>query len=133
VQMAVSRTREYSADRRGAEITGNPLWLASALTKIAAAAKKIPNYRAERFPASAHLFIINPLFGLGADSLFSTHPATENRVAALEEMAQEFAGQEPLADEIREPVADERPAPAPEPPAANPWGRNAAPKKGPWA
>ncbi len=131
VQMAVSRTREYSADRRGAEITGNPLWLASALKKIAAAAKQIPNYRAERFPASAHMFIINPLFGLGADSLFSTHPATENRVAALEEMAQEFAGQEPLADEIREPVAD---APvAPEPPAPNPWGRNAAPKKGPWA
>ncbi len=131
VQMAVSRTREYSADRRGAEITGNPLWLASALKKIAAAAKQIPNYRAERFPASAHMFIINPLFGLGADSLFSTHPATENRVAALEEMAREFAGQEPLADEIREPVAD---APvAPEPPAPNPWGRNAAPKKGPWA
>ena len=133
VQMAVSRTREYSADRRGAEITGNPLWLASALTKIAAAAKQIPNYRAERFPASAHMFIINPLFGLGADSLFSTHPATESRVAALEEMAQEFAAQEPLAEEAREPVADARPGPAPEPPAPNPWGRNAAPKKGPWA
>jgi heat shock protein HtpX len=131
VQMAVSRTREYSADRRGAEITGNPLWLASALKKIAAAAKQIPNYRAERFPASAHMFIINPLFGLGADSLFSTHPATESRVAALEEMAQEFAGREPLADEIREPVSDLQPAP--EPPAPNPWGRNAAPKKGPWA
>ena len=133
VQMAVSRTREYSADRRGAEITGNPLWLASALKKIAAAAKQIPNYRAERFPASAHMFIINPLFGLGADSLFSTHPATENRVAALEEMAREFAGQEPLADVIDEPVADAMPEPAPEPSAPNPWGRNAAPEKGPWA
>ena len=131
VQMAVSRTREYSADRRGAEITGNPLWLASALTKIAAAAKQIPNYRAERFPAAAHMFIINPLFGLGADSLFSTHPATESRVAALEEMAREFAGKEPLADDISEPVADA--LPAPEPQAPNPWGRNAAPKKGPWA
>jgi heat shock protein HtpX len=133
VQMAVSRTREYSADRRGAEITGNPLWLASALKKIAAAAKQIPNYRAERFPASAHMFIINPLSGLGADSLFSTHPATENRIAALEEMAQEFAGQGPLADDIRTPVADAPSAPAPGPPAPNPWGRNAAPKKGPWA
>ena len=133
VQMAVSRTREYSADRRGAEITGNPLWLASALKKIAAAAKQIPNYRAERFPASAHMFIINPLFGLGADSLFSTHPATENRVAALEEMAREFAGREPVADEIHTPAADARPEPAPEPPAPNPWGRNAAPKKGRWA
>jgi heat shock protein HtpX len=126
VQMAVSRTREYSADRRGAEITGNPLWLSSALTKIAAAAKQIPNYRAERFPASAHMFIINPLSGRGADSLFSTHPATENRVAALEEMAREFAAQEPLADDIRTPVVDA-------PPARNPWGRNAATKKGPWA
>lgn len=133
VQMAVSRTREYSADRRGAEITGNPLWLASALKKIAAAAKQIPNYRAERFPASAHMFIINPLFGLGADSLFSTHPATESRVAALEEMAQELTGQEPPADVIRERVTDTKPEPAPEPPAPNPWGRNAAPKKGPWA
>jgi heat shock protein HtpX len=133
VQMAVSRTREYSADRRGAEITGNPLWLASALKKIAAAAKQIPNYRAERFPASAHMFIINPLSGLGADSLFSTHPATENRIAALEEMAQEFAGQGPLADDVRTPVADAPPAPEPEPPAPNPWGRNAAPKKGRWA
>ena len=133
VQMAVSRTREYSADRRGAEITGNPLWLAAALKIIAAAVKQIPNYRAERFPASAHMFIINPLFGLGADSLFSTHPATENRVAALEEMASEFAGQDPLADEVRESVSDSLPEAAPMPPEPNPWGRNAAPKKGPWA
>ena len=131
VQMAVSRTREYSADRRGAEITGNPLWLASALKKIAAAAKQIPNYRAERFPASAHMFIINPLSGLGADSLFSTHPATEDRVAALEEMAREFAGRESLPEAVDAPVIE---APAkPEPAAPNPWGRNAAPKKGPWA
>ena len=138
VQMAVSRTREYSADRRGAEITGNPLWLASALKKIAAAAKQIPNYRAERFPATAHMFIINPLFGLGADSLFSTHPATENRVAALEEMAAEFTAHnqepKPEAEPVREtePVAPP-PQPVPTPRAPGPWGRNATPKKGPWA
>ena len=109
-----------------------------ALTKIAAAAKKIPNYRAERFPASAHMFIINPLFGLGADSLFSTHPATENRVAALEEMAGEFASIDMAdsapqeAEETQTPEPSE-PAAAPLPAAPGPWGRNAAPKKGPWA
>ena len=87
VQMAISRTREYSADRRGAEIVGHPLWLASALRRIAVAAGRIPNMAAERAPATAHLFIINPLNGDRADSLFSTHPSTENRIMALEELA----------------------------------------------
>ena len=87
VQMAISRSREYEADRIGAEICRNPMWLASALGKIATAAKRIPNEAAERNPATAHMFIINPLSGRGADSLFSTHPATENRIAALREMA----------------------------------------------
>ncbi len=87
VQMAISRTREYSADRRGAEICGNPLWLASALGKIARSASHVPNYDAERNPATAHMFIINPLTGAGVDNLFSTHPNTENRIAALQEMA----------------------------------------------
>ncbi|WP_431320869.1 zinc metalloprotease HtpX [Rhizobium sp. YTU87027] len=87
VQMAISRTREYSADRRGAEICGNPLWLASALGKIARSASHVPNYDAERNPATAHMFIINPLTGAGMDNLFSTHPNTENRIAALQEMA----------------------------------------------
>ncbi|RDJ09798.1 zinc metalloprotease HtpX [Rhizobium grahamii] len=87
VQMAISRTREYSADRRGAEICGNPLWLASALGKIARGASQVPNYDAERNPATAHMFIINPLTGAGMDNLFSTHPNTENRIAALQEMA----------------------------------------------
>jgi heat shock protein HtpX len=87
VQMAISRTREYSADRRGAEICGNPLWLASALAKIARSASHVPNYDAERNPATAHMFIINPLTGAGMDNLFSTHPNTENRIAALQEMA----------------------------------------------
>jgi len=87
VQMAISRTREYSADHRGAEICGNPLWLASALGKIARGASQVPNYDAERNPATAHMFIINPLTGAGMDNLFSTHPNTENRIAALQEMA----------------------------------------------
>ncbi|MEJ8574870.1 zinc metalloprotease HtpX [Microbaculum marinum] len=87
VQMAISRSREYEADRIGAEICGQPLWLASALGKIAGAAKRIPNQAAERNPATAHMFIINPLHGERMDSLFSTHPATENRVARLREMA----------------------------------------------
>lgn len=88
VQMAISRTREYSADRRGAEICGNPLWLASALGKIARGAAHVPNEDAESNPATAHMFIINPLSGERMDNLFSTHPNTENRVAALQEMAQ---------------------------------------------
>ena len=68
----------------GAEITGRPLWLASALAKIARGAEAIRNPDAERNPATAHLFIINPLSGERMDSLFSTHPATENRIAALQ-------------------------------------------------
>ncbi|MDP9137773.1 MAG: zinc metalloprotease HtpX [Pseudomonadota bacterium] len=89
VQMAISRTREYAADRLGAEICGEPRWLASALAKIARAVRAIPNETAEAHPASAHLFIINPLTGSGVDNLFSTHPATENRIAALEALAAE--------------------------------------------
>lgn len=70
VQMAISRTREYSADRRGAEICGNPLWLASALQKISGMAQQIHNDDAERNPATAHMFIINPLSGERMDNLF---------------------------------------------------------------
>lgn len=83
VQMAISRSREYEADRVGAEIAGDPNALASALQKIDAHARRIHNPVAERNPASGQLFIINPLAGKGADSLFSTHPATANRVKAL--------------------------------------------------
>lgn len=91
VQMAISRTREYSADRRGAEICGNPMWLASALQKIAGAARRIHNDDAERNPATAHMFIINPLSGERMDNLFSTHPNTENRIAALHAMSRQYA------------------------------------------
>jgi heat shock protein HtpX len=92
IQMAVSRSREYVADRMGAEICGNPLWLASSLAKLEAGAAHIPNPDAERYPATAHMFIVNPLSGLGMDNLFSTHPATENRIAALQELAQAMGG-----------------------------------------
>ncbi|MGO1076966.1 zinc metalloprotease HtpX [Inquilinus sp. CA228] len=87
VQMAISRSREYEADRVGAEICGRPLWLASALEKIEAFSKRIDYGAAERNPATAHMFIINPLHAHAVDSLFSTHPKTANRVAALQRMA----------------------------------------------
>ena len=86
VQMAISRAREYEADRIGAEIAGEPIWLASALEKIERAARRTINPAAERNPATAHIFIINPLNGQGADNLFSTHPSTANRIAKLREM-----------------------------------------------
>lgn len=92
VQMAISRTREYEADRVGAEICGDPRWLAGALEKIEAHAHQSVNMIAERNPATAHLFIANPLSGRGADSLFSTHPATRNRVARLMEMVRTGLG-----------------------------------------
>jgi heat shock protein HtpX len=153
VQMAVSRTREYEADRRGAEICGNPLWLASALNKIARGAEQIPNEDAERNPAMAHLFIINPLHGERMDNLFSTHPSTENRIAALQEMARSMGGASqagrrqasPPPIQTEEPPAGPwgkrtEPAPPAEPeqPKPNPWGRNpTGPRnvrsKGPWS
>jgi heat shock protein HtpX len=88
IQMALSRSREYAADHDGAEIVQRPLWLASALQKIDRAAHEIQNDQAEAHPASAPLYIVNPLSGRGMDNLFSTHPNTENRVAALVEQAQ---------------------------------------------
>lgn len=109
VQMAISRAREYEADRVGAEIAGDPHALASALQKIEAYAKRIHNPTAERNPASGQLFIINPLAGKGADNLFSTHPATGNRVRALMELGAKM-GMRPRA--IAEPVPP-RPSAAP--------------------
>ena len=90
VQMAISRSREYEADRIGAAICGNPLWLASALQKIQAVARQVQNQDAQRVPAAAHLFIINPLTGTGMDNWFSTHPDTSNRIAELERLAHEW-------------------------------------------
>jgi len=87
VQMAISRTREYEADRIGATISGQPLWLASALERIDAMAHRVDNPTAEHNPATAHMFIINPLHAHAVDSLFATHPSTENRVRRLRAMA----------------------------------------------
>jgi heat shock protein HtpX len=87
VQMAISRTREYAADRAGAEICGHPLWLASALGKLERGAQKIDNPEAENNPATAHMFIVNPLHARSIDGLFTTHPNMQNRIAKLREMA----------------------------------------------
>lgn len=87
VQMAISRGREYEADRMGAEICGHGDWLASALAKISQGAARIPNETAERHPETGHMMIINPLTGKGRDKLFSTHPATQNRIDRLMEMS----------------------------------------------
>ncbi len=84
IQMAISRSREYQADATGAEMCGNPLWLASALKKLEAQAKRVPMAAT---PATAHMFIVNPLRGGGTARLFSTHPPMAERVARLEKMA----------------------------------------------
>jgi heat shock protein HtpX len=94
VQMAISRAREFEADRSGAILSGRPLWLASALQRIESAAEVIENPEAEANPATAHMFIINPLHGGGLSSLFASHPSTEERIARLRAMAADM-GQAP--------------------------------------
>jgi heat shock protein HtpX len=120
VQMAISRTREYAADRLGAQIAGRPEWLASALSRLEQAARAVPNDVAERNPATAHLFIVNPLSGARMDNLFATHPATENRIAALVELSREMGGGGYASPRS----APTRPAPR------GPWG--GARRGGPW-
>lgn len=131
VQMAISRGREYEADRVGAEIAGDPQALASALQKIEAYAKRIHNPTAERNPASGQLFIINPLAGRGADNLFSTHPATGNRVRALLELGAKMGMQPRVTQPAPEPTqprpvagftASTTGVPATPPPSRGPWG-----------
>ena len=95
VQMAISRTREYEADRIGAEICGRPLWLASALQKLEQSAQAIDYPQAENNPATAHMFIVNPLHARAVDQLFSTHPNTANRIARLREMAGQSSSPQP--------------------------------------
>jgi heat shock protein HtpX len=111
VQMAISRTREYGADRGGAEISGQPLALASALAKISGAAHRIENRTAEANPATAHMFIINPLNGQRMDGLFSTHPDPRNRIEALTKMAQQMGAVQS---------------------APGPWSAAASERAGPW-
>jgi heat shock protein HtpX len=111
VQMAISRAREYEADRIGADIGGEPDALARALQKIEGFARQRPNEDAERNPAMAHLFIINPLHGQGADNLFSTHPSTKNRIAQLAAMAQRMGRVQNASN------------------SAGPWGSR---RRGPW-
>jgi heat shock protein HtpX len=112
VQMAISRTREYGADRGGAEISGKPMALASALAKISGAAHRIENPSAEANPATAHMFIINPLSGQRMDGLFSTHPDPRNRIEALQRIAQEMGAAAPRR--------------------AGPWGEAPSRPAGPW-
>ncbi len=90
VQLAISRTREFAADEAGARISGKPLALASALRRLERAAQAVPNPHAEHNPASAHLFIVNPLSGRQMAALFRTHPETEERIARLEALAAEM-------------------------------------------
>ncbi|WP_237216890.1 zinc metalloprotease HtpX [Falsiroseomonas oryziterrae] len=124
VQMAVSRQREYEADRAAAEITGDPQGLASALLRLEDYKQGRVNEAAEANPASAHLFIINPLSGLRMDGLFSTHPATANRVAALEELASRM-GPPDTGPRIPRPgprVGGTQPGPWSATGRRNPWG-----------
>lgn len=142
VQMAISRTREYSADRLGAQICGRPLWLASALEKIAAASRRIPNLLAEANPASAHMFIVNPLGQHARDSLFSTHPNPANRIEALRQMDRDFAPapEEPLQETGNRADAGSRndSTSVNPPPAPRRWGRGGESqprgksREGPW-
>ncbi len=131
VQMAISRTREYAADRMGAQISGDPKALASALEKISKMAHSVENTPAERNPATAHMFIINPLSGKRMDKLFSTHPNTENRIAALLNMTpgHNLGHAVPAAPSTATPQA----AHASEP---GPWtkaGSRTTRQKGPWS
>ena len=121
VQMAISRGREYEADRMGAEICGQPQWLASALAKLHAGTQQIHNEAAERNPATAHMYIANPLaLAGGMSSLFSTHPPMEERIARLQAIAsQSYAQPRPQASSA---------------PGRGPWGNAApqTPRRGPW-
>ena len=115
VQMAISRTREYGADAAGAEISGNPRALASALAKISGQAERIPNPVAERNPAAAQLYIVPA----HVSELFSTHPATEKRIAALQDIAMDM-GAPQMEAPARSSALSAAPSPASRPSTAVP-------------
>lgn len=126
VQTAISRSREYEADRGGAMLCGNPLWLASALARLDAGVHQVPNHAAEANPATAHLYIANPLSGGAIASLFSTHPPMADRISRLEQMAASAPG-----GGWGQTVY----APQPSPVSANrsPWDSRGGPvRRGPW-
>jgi heat shock protein HtpX len=131
VQMAISRSREYQADRMGGLICGNPMWLASALVKIHNAVRRTPNWQAERVPAAAHVFIINPLNGHGVDNLFSTHPNVENRIRALKELAIEMGQPSAALDAGLDAGGTAIGRTEAEPRAAGPWAQGGS-RRGPW-
>lgn len=131
VQMAISRSREYQADRLGAMICGNPLWLASALDKIGRGVRGIVNEDAEAVPAAAHLFIANPLTGRGFDNWFSTHPSMDNRINELQKLAREIgaSGDYQVPSAANQTTYSERPQAS-----SGPWSNVGRPKRrrGPW-
>lgn len=122
VQMAISRAREYEADKAGAEILGDPEPLARALAKISGQSELMPDNYTEQHQSMAHMFIVNPLAGRSGDNLFSTHPATQNRIEALMALKGSVSGAQSFASETQAPEAD-----------VSPWlaMRNKR-KKGPW-
>jgi len=122
IQMLISRTREYSADRLGGAICGNPLWLAAALDKISQPAVHTEMASAERNPATAHMFIVNPLSGHRMDSLFATHPSPANRIAALKQQAAEMGRDGVLGDNAQRATRTQRR-----------WGTPATRRRGPWS
>jgi heat shock protein HtpX len=141
VQMAVSRTREYQADRDGAEISRDPLALASALDKISQLARRTLNVQAERNPAQAHMYIVSPLSGQRMDNLFATHPDVHNRIAALQQIAAEMGNggtRRPVEPPAAPRFAPRRDAPARRSSGAGgawrvpPTGRPDDTSRGPW-
>ena len=135
VQMAISRSREYEADRIGAGISGNPAGLANALLRLEGGRQHFINNAAESNPATAHMFIINPLSGQRMDGLFSTHPRTENRVQALMELARQMgrpAGGGAGWQQARPMGTGGWSAPQPQAPRPGPWSGGGQRRRGPW-
>jgi heat shock protein HtpX len=133
VQMAISRSREYEADAEGARICGDPAWLANGLAQLERYKEGRVNQTAEANPATAHMFIINPLSGLRIDGLFSTHPPTQERIARL--MAMGGTGGNGVRAAPMGSAGFSRPNPGPRgtaPAGGSPWGKPAR-KPNPWA